>query len=215
MFTRAEQRVFIKVQVARGRNARQIHKGLREACGDSALPYRTVARWTAAFEAGRQSADKEHGGGRIRTATDQHHVEALRTLLEHDRRWTCSELANELNISSTSVYHMLTHDLGMRKIAARWVPHVLTEVQKWHRWECARVHLERYAQEGVNFLHRIIAIDETWGRSYEPEPETWGLPRMPQSILQPSDKAEHYPHTPHIILCGSDVHFYLVPHALR
>ena len=52
MFTRALQ--CVKVQVARGRNARQMQKALRVACGDSALPYRTVARWTAMFVAGRQ-----------------------------------------------------------------------------------------------------------------------------------------------------------------
>jgi hypothetical protein len=42
----------------------------------------------------------------------------------------------------------------MHKIAAKWVPHELNEVQKWTRYEI----------EGDNFLNRIISIDETWAR---------------------------------------------------
>jgi hypothetical protein len=45
MFTKQEQRSWIKIEVARGRRAQNSHQGLREACGDDALPYRTVARW--------------------------------------------------------------------------------------------------------------------------------------------------------------------------
>jgi hypothetical protein len=70
----------------------------------------------------------------------------------------------------------------MRKIAAKWVPHELNEVQKWTRYEACRVNLERYEIEGDNFLNRIIAIDETWSRAYETE-----LSRMPmkrERILQ-------------------------------
>ena len=41
--TRQEQRSYVKITVMRGRNA----------LGNRALPYRTVARWTAAFQRGR------------------------------------------------------------------------------------------------------------------------------------------------------------------
>ena len=57
----------------------------------------------------------------------------------------------------------------MRKIAAKWVPHALTEQQKWCRNETCRIHLERYQNEGENLLNNIITIDETWVRTYEPE----------------------------------------------
>jgi hypothetical protein len=36
---------------ARGRTARQCHQGLQETCGESALPYRTVARWVGILQA--------------------------------------------------------------------------------------------------------------------------------------------------------------------
>jgi hypothetical protein len=59
--------------------------------------------------------------------------------------------------------------IGMWKIASRWVPYHLTEEQNWHRCAVADFHLERYHYERDAFLHRIIALDETWAWAYEPE----------------------------------------------
>ena len=57
----------------------------------------------------------------------------------------------------------------MRKTASRWVPHDLTEMQKWLWYDAARNHLERYEREGKAFLCRIITLDETRANSYEPQ----------------------------------------------
>jgi len=43
------------------------------------------------------------------------------------------------------------------------------EMQKWLRYNTARNHLERYEREGEAFLRRIITLDETWARLYEPQ----------------------------------------------
>ena len=43
MFSKYEQRCFIKIETARGKNARQYHTALLDACGRETLPYRTVA----------------------------------------------------------------------------------------------------------------------------------------------------------------------------
>ena len=52
MFSKCEQRCFIKIHIARGKNARQWHTALLEACGREILPYRTVARWAYIFRRG-------------------------------------------------------------------------------------------------------------------------------------------------------------------
>ena len=57
----------------------------------------------------------------------------------------------------------------MRKITSKWVPHALTEQQKWCLYETCRIHLERYQTEGENLQNNIITIDETSVRAYEPE----------------------------------------------
>ena len=56
----------------------------------------------------------------------------------------------------------------MRKTAAKWKSHELTEQQKWCHYETC-IHLERYQNEGENLLNNIITIDQTWVRAYEHE----------------------------------------------
>ncbi|KAJ4450294.1 hypothetical protein ANN_01714 [Periplaneta americana] len=52
ILTKLEQRSWIKIEMARGHSAQECFQGLREACGDAALPYRTVAQWVKAFQEG-------------------------------------------------------------------------------------------------------------------------------------------------------------------
>ena len=52
--------------------------------------------------------------------------------LEDDRRWSLQELQAHTCIDQATV-HKILRDLHMCKIAAKWVPHALTEQQKWCR----------------------------------------------------------------------------------
>ncbi|PSN49561.1 hypothetical protein C0J52_09740 [Blattella germanica] len=65
--SRLEQHAYIKIAVLRGQNARECHAQLLEAVGARALPYRTVARWVAAFESGREATKDKPRLGRPRT----------------------------------------------------------------------------------------------------------------------------------------------------
>ena len=72
----------------------------------------------------------------------------------------------------------------MRRIAARWVPHFLTCDQMQERVRLAEEHINRHEKEGETFLNRIVAIDETWLHSYEPELKSqsteWHSPASPR-----------------------------------
>ncbi|KAG8225422.1 hypothetical protein J437_LFUL004243 [Ladona fulva] len=153
MFSKQEQRSWIKIECARGRTARQCHQ---EACGDSALPYRTVARWVKAFNEGQQTVADMHRAGRPSVSEEVHTVAAL---VDIDRSQTIRELAHETGLAHTTVLRILKERLGMRKIASRWVPHELTEMQKWMRYDAAQTHLDRYESEGEAFLRRIVTLD--------------------------------------------------------
>ena len=92
MFSKQEQRSWIKIECARGHTARQCHQGLQEDCGESALLYRTVARWVKAFNEGRQNVADMRWPGRPSVSEE---VCALSALLDSDRRHTICELARE------------------------------------------------------------------------------------------------------------------------
>jgi len=163
MFTKLEQRSWLKIEAGRGKTARECYRGLVEVYGMAALPYRTVARWVQAFCAGRQNAT-DQPRPRQRSTTEAQ-VSSVAWLLQTDRRWTIQELACETRLSRMTVLHILKECLHMRKIASRWVLHSLTEIQKWQWYESAWMHLERYKKKGDAFLHRIIALDEAWVRA--------------------------------------------------
>jgi len=82
---------------------------------------------------------------------------------------TCEEIAHCAGISRASAYRILTECLHKRRIAARWVPHDLSEEQKCRRVEIAQKLLHRFREEGKELLQKMVAIDETWIRDFEPE----------------------------------------------
>ena len=184
MFSKQEQRSWIKIECARGRTARQCHQGLQEACGES-------ARWVKAFNEGHQNVADMH---RPDYPSVSEEVYALTALLDSDRSHTIRELARQTGLAHTTVLHILKERLGMRKIASQWVPHDLTEMQKWLRYDAARNHLECYEREGEAFLRHIITLDETWAKSYEPQMKRqlnewhhYGSPRKSKVRQKPSN----------------------------
>ena len=71
-------------------------------------------------------------------------------------------------MSVTSVYRIITNNLKMRKVAARWIPHHLRDEQKACRQRIVEL-LHRYQTEGEQFLKRVVTLDKTWIRDLEPE----------------------------------------------
>ena len=185
-FTAIEQRAYIKIEYYRGARSVEILNTLQSVCGKDALPKTTVYRWIDEFKRGRTDVELKHSPGRPVEATAPENVEKIQELLKTDRRLTCEEVAREIGISRGSAHAALTTNLNMRRIAARWVPHCLSEEQKTERMETAKTLLKRYIKEGESFLNRIVAIDETWIRSYEPElkrqSSEWHTPASPRPI---------------------------------
>ena len=110
-----------------GRNAKECHSELTDALGNCALPYRTVARWAAAFQCGRVARADMHRTGRPRTVRTDAARDVIAQCLEDDRRWSLQELKIHKGIDQATVHKILREDLHMHKIAAKWVPHALTE----------------------------------------------------------------------------------------
>ena len=83
-----------------------------------------------------------------------------------------------------TVLHILHDILGYHKLAARWIPHEIPEEQQWHRYAVAYTLLDRCQREGYDILGRIVAMHETWSRSYEPnlirQSNDWKHPGSPR-----------------------------------
>lgn len=167
--TNLDQRSYIKIETLRGRTPTEIYNALREVCGDTTVNRSTISRWASKFKAGQESIKDDPRSGRPRTSTDATSAAIVATIIDEDRRMTLEEIACEANISKASVAYIMKEMLKKRKISARWVPHSLSPEQREQRVVIATQLLDRFHREGEDFLKRIVAIDESWIRDFEPE----------------------------------------------
>ena len=158
---RSDQRSYIKIETLGGKNPTEVHNALREVCGDSVVDRSTVSRWASCFCEGRVSIQDDPRSGQPVTATDDTSVVIVNTLLEN-RRKSCEEIAHEANMSTTSVFRIVTQTLQNRKVAANWVPYQLSKERKEACKRVAEELLRCYEAEGGQLSNRIVAIDETW-----------------------------------------------------
>jgi len=86
-----------------------------------------------------------------------------------NREVVIDDVACSLQISHGSAYQMIHDEVGFHKLCARWVPRELTAEHKGKRVEICQRLLDRYNNEGEEFLSRIVTGDETWVHHYEPE----------------------------------------------
>ena len=117
MFSKQEQETWIKIQCARGRTAKQCHRGLQEACDAAALPYRTVARWVAAFRDGCECLEHMPRSGHPPVSDEN--VQLVSALVEVDRNVTIRQLERDTGLARTIVLHILKDLLKMRKIESK------------------------------------------------------------------------------------------------
>ena len=163
MFSKYEQRFFIKFQIARGKECTTMTYSIH-----GSLWWRLYhIVWAYAFRGGREDVHKKRGADRPQSASDVVYVNAVRALLEEHRCWTCIELAREVGIAPGTILHILKK-LKMRKICARWVPENLKSKHAAENGisEIALRTLWRWRQA---FLRRIITLDETWFRCHQPK----------------------------------------------
>ena len=177
--TSIDQRGFIKISVLLESAPRVVAAQLATAVPDGHLVERQVYNWYNDFKDGKRTDIEEMPrSGRPRETTDEANKEWVKELILESDGMRFSDFMYQTGIPRTSLQRILS-ELNAKKVKSRWCPHELTEVQKQARHAVAGKHLARYQRE-PGFLHKIIAIDETMLKSYDPEDERqtseWLLP---------------------------------------
>ena len=149
--TKIEVRSNVKFLTKLGWKSTDIINALSYVYGDSAPPDPTVYRWIREFKEGRNSVEDEQRSGRPRTSTTEEHIIAVRRAVELDRRVTIEAIAEEVGISHGRVHAILTKNLELSKLSARWVPHMLRPEHKAQRIECATNLLNRLETDRDDF----------------------------------------------------------------
>jgi hypothetical protein len=116
--------------------------------------------------------------GGPRTVRTREFNEKLLALLNDDKNWGTKEYADELEVRP-EIVRCAMRELRARKVASKSVPHMLSPAQKDQRKKRSEELLNRY-EKNPEFLQHIIAIDESWIKSYDPKDEAsarvWKLP---------------------------------------
>ena len=122
-----EQRVNIKFYFKLQKSAKEAHEMLKSVYGDNVVILKTVYKWYERFKSGNESVEDEQRSGRPSTTKTDENVQKVAKMVRSNRRLTIRELAEELNISYGSVQSILTDDLQMRRVSAKFVPRLLRD----------------------------------------------------------------------------------------
>ena len=95
-------------------------------------------------------------------------IERVRLAIEQDRRMTVRELEEDLGIPKTIIWGILTSNLQMTRICAKFITKLLSAEQKKLGLEIAQDNLEMVNNDDT-VLKRVIIGDESWVYGYDPE----------------------------------------------
>ena len=120
------------------------------------------------IESGVESIKNASKSGRPKSATRKEIVSKIKEIIEGDARFTVRDIARKVGISLSTVHLILKKHLKVRKISARWVPHLLTDEQKRQRVKVAKKLLQMFPKYDKKQFANVVTGDETWVHYYEP-----------------------------------------------
>ncbi|GFU84720.1 histone-lysine N-methyltransferase SETMAR [Trichonephila clavipes] len=147
----------------KGRNAVQTRKKLTDVYGEGVRTVRQCQNWFAKFRSSNfYVKDAPRSGRPVEADKD-----AIKALVDANRRITTREIELRLNLSNSTVYDHLK-GLGLSSKLDVWVPLVLTERNLCCRIDVCDSLLKRH--ENDPFLKRIITGDEKGHGAKKNEP---------------------------------------------
>jgi hypothetical protein len=111
---------------------------LQQAFKNDAFGKSQVCEWFSCFKNGNMSAEDLPRPGHPSTSRNEENIEKVRQVINEDRRKTIEQVSEETNVPWSSCQRILTEDLRMRRVFAKFVPRLLTEEQKDNRVNVCR-----------------------------------------------------------------------------
>ena len=108
------------------------------------MSYDIVRCWKNKFESGVESIKNATKSGRPKYAAPKEIVSKIKEIIEGDARYTVRDIARKVGISLSTIQLILKKHLKVRKIFARWVPHLLTDELNRHRVNVAKKLLQMF-----------------------------------------------------------------------
>ena len=130
MTERIEQRYCIKFCQKLGDTQVETIRKIQQAFGNEALSPTRIKQWFKRFKDGRASVESDPRLRRPSTSRKEEVMDQVREKVLEDRHLTVQEIVAEVGISTSSVHSILTKDLNLLRVSAKFDPKLLTEQQK-------------------------------------------------------------------------------------
>lgn len=137
-----------------------MHK-IQQAFEDDVTGISWIKKWCNHFKDGRTSVDSEPRPGRPSVNRNDSVIDQVLTFDMHDHRITLRELTNEVGLCIGSVHYILTEDLGLKKVSAKFVPKLLTVEQKQLCLKVVR-NMRDNRNSNANFLSTVTTCVQSY-----------------------------------------------------
>ncbi len=133
---------------------------LRQVFGPHTLNERSIRQWFKAFQDGRTRITDYPRAHKIRRGHTAGNIQAVKHLIEQDRRIGIHSLGAETSLSYGTVSRILKLDLGLVRKAAKLVPKMLNNRERnlhltlYELWK-RRVELD------PGYLKRVVTVNES------------------------------------------------------
>jgi transposase len=125
MTERVEQRYCIKFRQKLGDSKAKTIQKIQQAFGDDAMGAMQIKEWFNRFTDGRTLADSDQRSRRPSTSQKANVIENVHFLILEDCQLTVQEIADKVGVSIGSAHSIVTEDLHMFRVVAKFVPKLL------------------------------------------------------------------------------------------
>ena len=158
----------IKFCVKNGIKCLKTLEMLKVAYGECTVSRKSVYKWYKLFTEGREEVNNYARPGRPSTSTTNENTEAVKKIVMENRRITIREVAEDVGISVGSCHAIFSDILGLKRVAAKFVPKLLNFDQKTRRMTIAQEMLND-VNDDPDLLKKVITGDESWVYGYDVE----------------------------------------------
>jgi len=138
-----KERVCIEFCFLLGKTAAEIVTMLREAFKEEALSQARVYKWFSPFKHGDMLLEDQPRSGCPSTSRTKENIKKIHDAIMFDRRRTIDELEALTGVSWSSCQRILTEELHMKRVAAKFVAR-----PRPHSIECATVSHKKRDDNG-------------------------------------------------------------------
>ena len=129
--------------------------------------YCTIAKWMAEFKNPEHAFEDARRMGCPSTITANENIEAVERIVMSDRQVSVRRVAYELGILKITIHEIMDNQLDMKKVCTRWVPKLLTPIQRANRVDCCQECLQQNEVNTANLFDSIVTGDESWILYYD------------------------------------------------